>query len=153
MLLFVIPLPRTTPRRSPIPVPLACVLCLAAVAITACRGDLEVSDQNLRRISVEAVADALEQEPDRVLLIDVRSESRFADGHLPGAIHLPLPELPPSEEQREGVRRIVVYGKNWTDTLAPAAAKKLIAAGIKNVQVFRGGVGAWTDAGRPLETP
>ena len=112
-----------------------------------------MSDQNLRRISVEALADALEQEPDRILLIDVRSDSRFAEGHLPGAIHLPLPELPPSEERRERTRRVVVYGKNWSDTLAPAAAKKLIAAGIKNVQVFRGGVGAWTDAGRPLVNP
>lgn len=128
----------------------AWTFCLAATVLTGCRSDPEVSDQDLQRVSVEALAEALAEAPERVLLIDVRSESRFAEGRLPGAVHMPLPELPPSEQQLKDRRRVVVYGTSWTDTLAPAAAKKLIAAGVANVEVFRGGVAAWVDAGRPL---
>lgn len=121
--------------------------------LPACSGDPEISDQNLHRISVEKLADDIDRNPDRILLIDVRSEARFMEGRLPGAIHIPLPALPPSPEQRKDVRRVIVYGQSWTDTLAPAAAKKLMAEGVSDVQVFRGGVEAWLDAGHTLDRP
>ena len=43
----------------------------------------------------EAVSDAVAES----LLVDVRGESEWRGGHLPGAVLLPLPELPERLEE------------------------------------------------------
>lgn len=55
-------------------------------SLFACRAPFE-------RISPTDLAQTLEQDPQRVVLIDVRSAAEFQGswGHLPGAINLPYP--------------------------------------------------------------
>ena len=89
---------------------------------------------------------------DRVMLLDVRQPDEFASppGHLPGAVNVPLGEL--ANRTVDLVRRkqpIVVVCK--TDRRSVRAATELLAAGLKDVTVLRGGTDGWHQRGLALE--
>jgi rhodanese-related sulfurtransferase len=87
-----------------------------------------------------------------VLLVDVRGSEEFASppGHLPGAVNIPLPELPARmAEVTAQSRPIVLVCK--TDRRSAKAAETLLAAGVADVAVLRGGTDGWHQRGLPLE--
>lgn len=87
-----------------------------------------------------------------MLLIDVRGPDEFnaPPGHLPGAINIPLPELPGRlAEITAPARPIVLVCK--TDRRSAKAAETLLAAGVRDVAVLRGGTDGWHQRGLPLD--
>jgi rhodanese-related sulfurtransferase len=86
------------------------------------------------------------------VLIDVRQPQEFTapPGHLPGAINMPLAELPArTAELATRDRGIVVVCK--TDRRSAQAAADLLAAGLRDVAVLRGGTDGWHNRGLTLE--
>ncbi len=89
---------------------------------------------------------------DAVMLIDVRGPDEFVapPGHLPGAINIPLPELPGRvTELAAQARPVVLVCK--TDRRSAKAAETLLAAGMTDVAVLRGGTDGWHQRGLPLD--
>jgi uncharacterized membrane protein YdjX (TVP38/TMEM64 family)/rhodanese-related sulfurtransferase len=89
---------------------------------------------------------------DPVMLLDVRQPDEFTSppGHLPGAVNVPLAEVAgraPDLAQRQ--QPIVVVCK--TDRRSARAAAELLAAGLKDVAVLRGGTDGWHQRGLALE--
>jgi rhodanese-related sulfurtransferase len=96
--------------------------------------------------------DALQPRLGQVVLIDVRGPEEFntAPGHLPGAINIPLPELPGRvSEVSSHARPVVLVCK--TDRRSAKAAEILITAGLHDVAVLRGGTDGWHARGLPLD--
>jgi rhodanese-related sulfurtransferase len=87
-----------------------------------------------------------------ILLIDVRQPEEFGapPGHLPGAINMPLGELPEHVNHIANRGRPVVLVCK-TDRRSARAAETLLSAGIRDVQVLRGGTDGWHEQGLPLE--
>jgi uncharacterized membrane protein YdjX (TVP38/TMEM64 family)/rhodanese-related sulfurtransferase len=86
------------------------------------------------------------------LIIDVRQPEEFAapPGHLPGAVNIPLAELAeraPDLAARD--QTVVVVCK--TDRRSARAATELLAAGLRDVAVLRGGTDGWHRQGFALE--
>ena len=80
-------------------------------------------------------------------LIDVREESEWAKGHLPGAIHLSKGIIERDIEKKisDTNAPIVLYcGGGFRSALA---AENLQKMGYTNVLSMDGGFGAWRDAG------
>ncbi len=89
---------------------------------------------------------------DRVLVLDVRQPDEFTSppGHLPGAVNVPLAQLPDrASELAARNQPIVVVCK--TDRRSARAAADLVAAGLKDVAVLRGGTDGWHQQGLALE--
>lgn len=87
-----------------------------------------------------------------LLILDVRQPGEFTapPGHLPGAVNVPLPELPrQTAKLAAGRQPVVVVCK--TDRRSARAAAELIAAGMQEVSVLRGGTDGWHQQGRALE--
>jgi rhodanese-related sulfurtransferase len=89
---------------------------------------------------------------DPVMLLDVRQPEEFSapPGHLPGAVNVPLGEL--ADRTLDLARRkqpIVVVCK--TDRRSARAAAELVAAGLEEVAVLRGGTDGWHQRGLALE--
>jgi rhodanese-related sulfurtransferase len=96
--------------------------------------------------------DTLRPRLDRVVLIDVRGPDEFnaAPGHLPGALDIPLPELPSRvAEVSAHARPVVLVCK--TDRRSAKAAEMLLSAGLRDVAVLRGGTDGWHARGLPLD--
>jgi rhodanese-related sulfurtransferase len=89
---------------------------------------------------------------DAVVLVDVRQPEEFMapPGHLPSAVNVPLADLPGRVGELAARRRpIVVVCK--TDRRSARAATELLAAGLRNVAVLRGGTDEWHRQGLGLE--
>jgi rhodanese-related sulfurtransferase len=87
-----------------------------------------------------------------VLLVDVREAEEFTSppGHLPGAINIPLAELPNRAADLIARRTSVVLVCK-TDRRSARAAAALRDAGLHDVAVLRGGTDGWHQQGLALE--
>lgn len=83
-------------------------------------------------------------------LVDVRSPAEFADGHLVGAVNVPLDQLgdPPEVFGSDRARPLVVYCRSGARSAM--AARRLRKAGFR--QVFDlGPMDAWPERARQSE--
>lgn len=92
---------------------------------------------------------------DADLLLDVREADEYANGHIPGAIHMSrgLLEFKLSNDPNLSARdlKIVLYCKN--SGRAALASRSLHEMGYMNVQSIAGGFDAWAQAGNPIAKP
>jgi rhodanese-related sulfurtransferase len=80
--------------------------------------------------------------------LDVRQDAEFADGHLPGARHVELGDLPEHADDVPGGPVVVMCGHGER---AMGAASLLERAGHRDVAVLVGGPADWAGAtGRDL---
>lgn len=112
---------------------------------------VEEVKQRIRELTVEQVKTKLDkQEP--FLLVDVREESEWAKGHLPGAVHLGKGIIERDIEQRvpDTASELVLYcGGGFRSALAADNLQKM---GYTNVISMDGGISNWREKGYPLQT-
>ena len=102
---------------------------------------------HMTRISSDQLRTELQAMPG-VVLVDVRSaESRARSGWIPGSIHV----RDVAELNVDPARSVVVYCDCPNDASAAVMARKLKAAGFKQVRPLAGGIGAWRSQGFPVE--
>ena len=89
------------------------------------------------------------------VVLDVREESEFAAGHIPGAVHASRGMLEfklsatPALQPRD--LKVVLYCK--TSGRAALAAQAMQAMGYLDVRSIAGGFDAWAAAGKPVAKP
>jgi rhodanese-related sulfurtransferase len=90
---------------------------------------------------------------DAPMLVDVRQPEEYAalPGHLPGAMNVPLADVPGRTADLAGHRRPIVLVCK-TDRRSAQAAAALVAAGLRDVAVLRGGTDGWHQRGLALES-
>ncbi|HEY8490188.1 MAG TPA: metalloregulator ArsR/SmtB family transcription factor [Dehalococcoidia bacterium] len=131
-------------------------LWLALCAVAESR--LPELEQIRRRFTVEGAApgelsrEELQRRVERgdVLLIDVRPSVEYRAGHLPGAVSLPLEELPARLGELPRDRQIVAYCRGRYCLMADEAVALLRRHGFDAVRV-EGGWPEWHAEGRPVE--
>ena len=86
------------------------------------------------------------------MLVDVRQPEEFASppGHLPGARNVPLAEVAGRARELVALGGPVILVCK-TDRRSERAAATLLAAGLQDVAVLRGGTDAWHQQGFGLE--
>jgi rhodanese-related sulfurtransferase len=84
------------------------------------------------------------------VVLDVREQGEFGDGHIAGAKHFPVASL----DQRSGELKkflkkpvVVVCASGARSRAACGTLKKL---GFENVATLAGGIGAWRQANLPI---
>ena len=88
---------------------------------------------------------------EKLVLIDVREESEWARGHLPGAIHLGKGVIERDIEQRlpdAGSKMVLYCGGGFRSALAADNLQKM---GYSNVESMDGGWKGWLEAGFPTQ--
>ena len=91
-----------------------------------------------------------------VAFVDVRGKGSWADGHVPGAVHLDLKEDFSAASLAQVVRRdeeVVIYCMGPRCLLSSEACKQAVAWGFRNVYFFREGFPAWKASGYPVAVP
>ena len=81
-------------------------------------------------------------------LIDVRADHEWETGHIPGATHIRLEELPQKTGEIDSDRQVVVYCRGGTRS--SMAAEALADAGFDTVKLSEGVVG-WEEEGLEME--
>jgi rhodanese-related sulfurtransferase len=89
---------------------------------------------------------------EKFILVDVREESEWARGHLPGALHLGKGIIERDIEQRvpDPSAKLILYcGGGYRSALT---AENLQKMGYTNVESMDGGWKGWLEAGLPTQT-
>lgn len=99
----------------------------------------------ISEITVDELADQLSAGS---RLVDVREPDEFEEGHVPGAVHVPLATVPDNVEQFRGDGPTFVICRSGGRSLR--ACEFLADRGVEVVNVA-GGTMAWQLSGREVE--
>ncbi|MEO6222296.1 MAG: rhodanese-like domain-containing protein [Vicinamibacterales bacterium] len=89
----------------------------------------------------------------KVMVVDVRDADSFANGHIPGAVHVPVREI---EAQLAALKKasagrvLVTYCSCPTEASSLRAAQHLSGAGLR-ARALVGGFPRWVEAGGAIE--
>ena len=106
-------------------------------------------------INPYGVNDAIKNKKD-VVIVDIRSESKYLEGHIPGAINLPIDKynsFAGDEKEYPGLRKDTfnyVYCYELLCGGGKKACRKLANLGYP-VKLVIGGFKAWQDSNYPIE--
>jgi rhodanese-related sulfurtransferase len=86
---------------------------------------------------------------DDVVLIDVREDSEYAEGHIPGAVLIPLGQIPDRLGEIPQDKTVIAVCRSGNRS--SQAANFLRQQGFDNVHNMQGGMLAWGQAGYEIE--
>ena len=124
------------------------VMRLARVGIESAAGYITepagFQSASIPQITVEELRDR------KLRVLDVRRKGEYTSGHIPGAQHIPLDELPRREDevQRGGPLAVVCAG-GYRSSIAASLLQRDNIADVMNVV---GGTSGWVRAGFSVET-
>src|SRR4051794_37441360 len=84
-----------------------------------------------------------------IALLDVREPDEWDEGHIPGATHIPLGDLPDRYEELDPGRQWVAYCH--VGGRSAQAADFLAAMDLPQIANLLGGMAAWEGRGYPVE--
>jgi rhodanese-related sulfurtransferase len=85
------------------------------------------------------------------LILDVREQSEWADGHIAKARHIPLGKLKDRVSELEKHKGKPIIAVCRTGSRSGSACHTLKKAGFENLHNLAGGMSAWEQAGLPRE--
>jgi rhodanese-related sulfurtransferase len=112
---------------------------------------VQEAKKRIRETSIQTVKARMDQKDKTLLLVDVREESEWRAGHLPGAIHLSrgILERDVEAELPDPNAEMVLYcGGGYRSALAADNLQKM---GYTRVLSMDGGFRGWTEAGYPVK--
>ncbi len=130
------------------------VLIMSALALSSCRPTApaaptaEIDIANLPNTLDVRTVDALRGRAD-VVVFDVREQTEYDAGHIPGVKLIPLGQLPSRVAEIPKDKTIIVTCRSGNRS--GQAADFLRKQGYSNVHNMEGGIVAWQQAGLPLE--
>lgn len=109
----------------------------------------ERREGKIENIDVDALQSQLDG-GEVAVLVDVRTPEEFADGHVPGAVNIPLQDIGSRQGELESYRDKEVHLICRSGGRSARAASMLSASGFDTVNV-EGGTLAWQAAGKAVE--
>lgn len=93
----------------------------------------------------------------KVVFVDSRSNADYREGHIPGAVSLPVGEferrIDAFQARYDPGDPLVTYCSGRSCQDSHILAQRLFEAGYENVSVFSDGYPGWTTEGYPIESP
>lgn len=85
-----------------------------------------------------------------VQIIDVRTPAEFADGHIVGAVNIPVndPDFGRRVSELDWAEKYAVYCRSGNRS--QTAVARMLAAGILDIVELKTGTNGWAAAGQPL---
>jgi rhodanese-related sulfurtransferase len=87
------------------------------------------------------------------VMLDVREDGEYKDGHIIDAVHIPLGKLEQRMGELEKFREKSVIVSCRSGHRSATACARLRKNGFETVYNLKGGVMAWQSAGLPLQKP
>jgi phage shock protein E len=90
-----------------------------------------------------------DKSPVPFMLLDVRTAEEYAEGHIKGAVLIPVQELAQRISEVPKDKQVYVYCHSGGRS--SRASNMLVNAGYTRIENVQGGFMAWKDAGYPVE--
>ena len=103
---------------------------------------------SIDQVSIEEVSEVVDN--GEATILDVRGSAEYADGHIPGAMSIPLGYLSQRMDEIPADKPVVVHCQ--TGVRSSIAASVLERLGRTDVRNYMGSYEGWSSAGKPVET-
>lgn len=100
-------------------------------------------------VSVDATTTAALQERDDVVVLDVREQWEYDEGHIPGVVHMPMNTIPASLSEIPTDKTVIVTCRSGNRSSQVTAF--LRENGFDNVHNMEGGILSWQSMGLPVD--
>jgi rhodanese-related sulfurtransferase len=104
--------------------------------------------RRVRKLSATDTTRLINQED--AVVLDVRGDGEYRDGHIINAVHIPMTTLKDQLEKLEKYRERPIITVCRTGQQSATACNTLIKGGYQNVYNLQGGILAWENANLPL---
>ncbi len=95
----------------------------------------------LSRLGIRQISPRELDQKKGIMLIDVRTDREFSQGHIPGAAHVPLSDVGTRVKKVKKDKEIVVYCRSGNQSIW--AIKRLMGMGYTHLSNLKGGYSAW----------
>jgi rhodanese-related sulfurtransferase len=104
----------------------------------------------MKTLSMDQLHEKLKNLGKDELILDVRTDEEYADGHVPGARNIPFDEVAPHVKELGRYRNVYLYCRSGSRVRF--ACQELGQLGLSNLAgVVSGGMPDWIAAGYPTE--
>ena len=107
----------------------------------------ENGEGNYGDVSIQEAIELMEEKPDLVIL-DVRTVAEFDEGHIEGAINIPVDELAGRLDKLSKEDELLVYCR--TGNRSGSAVSILSDAGYTMIYHMHEGISVWIQQGHPV---
>ncbi len=128
---------------------IAMALFTSGLSVTACSADAGATETGATYSTLDAAALDVLIQSDKVVLVDVRTSEEFADGHLEGAIHMPLDQFDSTKLPKVEGKETILYCRS--DNRSGKPAKAYVETTGQSIRHLDGGILAWEAAGLPIQ--
>ena len=125
---------------------IAILLVISVLAYTQLQGK-ENPLYEYGDVTVEQAKQLIEEKSNLVIL-DVRTVSEYDDGHIEGALNIPVQEIEGRLDELSKNNEILVYCR--TGNRSSTAVEIMQANGFTKIYHMHRGITAWIDAGYPV---
>jgi rhodanese-related sulfurtransferase len=126
-------------------------LALAIIVFMMFSGGLGSRLRGFKQVEPLAAVQLLNH--DDSVMLDVREDSEYKDGHIIDTVHIPLGKLDQRMVELEKFREKPIIVSCRSGHRSSNACAKLRKHGFETVYNLKGGVMAWQNAGLPLQKP
>ena len=95
----------------------------------------------LSRLGIKQLSPRELDEKKGMMVLDIRTDKEYGQGHIPGAVHVPLADIGDRVKKLKKDKELVVYCENGNRSIW--AIKRLMGMGYKNLYNLKGGYNAW----------
>jgi len=95
----------------------------------------------LSRLGIKQISPRDLDQRKGMMLLDVRPGKEYEQGHIPGAVHVPLTDIGNKVKKLKKDKDLVVYCRSGNQSIW--AIKRLMGMGYKNLYSLKGGYSAW----------
>jgi len=128
------------------------IVALSLIASTATACNLSEKVDGYENTDVQHTLKhwkAGDKSPVPFMLLDVRTTEEYAEGHIKGAVLIPVQELLQRISEVPKDKQVYVYCHSGGRSVR--ASNMLVKAGFSRIENVLGGIVAWKDAGYPVE--
>lgn len=132
--------------------------CAGVLGLGLLMGGCSVSDADIEYIDLSQMRqyhNEATKANKSLFLIDPRTPSQYAEGHIPGARNILLPTMKAKSKPDPNIEEyglIVVYGNDPASVAAKGMTKRLMEIGYDDVKMYREGFVSWQLSKLPIET-
>lgn len=134
------------------------VLIVALAALPGCGSSQAAQNAPAQAVAADVNALSVNVDPqtveslrsqDDVVILDVREDYEYADGHIPGAVLVPLGQIPTRLNDIPTDKTVIAVCRSGNRS--SQATEFLREKGFDNVHNMTGGMNAWAQAGYDIE--
>ncbi len=103
------------------------------------------ASQGIATISADQLGSIVDR--GKAVLVDVRTPAEFAEGHIAGAVNMPLDSFDPAAVPQVPGKQTVLYCRSGKRSLAAA---EQLAQATGSARHLAGGILAWQSADKPV---